>query len=154
MFVAFIHLFVLSINLWFQLSFICLFWAFMFVFSSHSFVCSQHWCLFSAIIHLLVLSIDAWFQQSFICLFSSLIFSFSNHYFACSQHLRLVYTYRLRLRARLRARQVFTLCQWKRAVWRAEWVLYPFCKMTAHFHWHNVKTWRARRRARRRRRYV
>ena len=68
--------------------------------------------------------------------------------------LRLVYTYRLRLRARLRARQVFTLCQWKRAVWRAEWVLYPFCKMTARFHWHNVKTWRARRRARRRRRYV
>ena len=51
-----------------------------------------------------------------------------------------VYTYRLRLRARLRARQVFTLCQWKRAVILQNGYRTHSAHQTARFHWHNVKT--------------
>ena len=54
--------------------------------------------------------------------------------------LRSVYTYRLRLRARLRARQVFTLCQWKRAVILQNGYRTHSARQTARFHWHNVKT--------------
>ena len=54
--------------------------------------------------------------------------------------LRSVYTYRLRLRARLRARQVFTLCQWKRAVILQNGYRTHSAHQKARFHWHNVKT--------------
>ena len=43
-------------------------------------------------------------------------------WFGVNRHLRSVYTYRLRLHIRLCLCQILTLCQWKRTVWRTEWV--------------------------------